>query len=94
MDSARPGPGIGDILDPAVHVLKTHDVVLAQVLAALHFDHHEIENARIFQAMHVAGGDVGGLVGPHEQLHVAVDHFSHAADNNPVLAAMVVHLQR
>lgn len=40
------------------------------------------------------GGDEGGFVGVEEKLALAVLHQRHAADHDPVLAAMVVHLQR
>ena len=49
--------------------------------------------AGVFQAVLVAGGDVGGFVGGDEDFLVTIDHACHAADDDPVFAAMVVHLQ-
>ena len=43
--------------------------------------------------MAVGGRDVGGLVGPHEDLFIAVGDLGHALDDDPVLVAVVVHLQ-
>ena len=35
-------------LDAPINILKSHDVIFAQILAALHFNHDQIHNTRIF----------------------------------------------
>lgn len=74
-------------------VREADDVVFAQVLAALDFDHHEVDDAGVVQAVLVPGRDVGGLVGVQHGFFVAVLHNGGAADHDPVFAAVVVHLQ-
>ena len=49
-------------LDPSIYIVKTNNIILTQVFAALHFDHDEINNAGIFQSVFVAGGYVSGFV--------------------------------
>ena len=85
----------GDVDLPlaAILVFESHDVILAEVVAGLDFDHHAVDNTGIGQAVLRAGGDVGGLVGAHEYLLLAIDHPGHAGNHDPVFAAMVVHLQ-
>src|SRR4051812_21363985 len=56
---------------PPVHVLEADDVVLAQVIAALHLDHHEVQHARVLEAVAVARRDVGRFVLAHEEALLA-----------------------
>lgn len=77
----------------AVLVVKPDDVVFAQILAALDFDHHEVNDAGVKKPVVVPGRDVGGLVGVQQGFLVTVLHDGSAADHDPVFAAVVVHLQ-
>ena len=77
----------------SIAILKANNVVLAEVLAALHLDHHQVDDPGVFKPMPVAGGNVGGLIGGDEEFVFAIDHLGHAADDDPVFAAMMVHLQ-
>ena len=38
-----------------VNILESNDIVLSQIFAALHLDHHQIHHARVFETMLVAG---------------------------------------
>lgn len=80
--------------DSTIFVIETDDVVFPEVFPALHFDHDEVDHALILQSVLVSGGDERGFIGADEYLAIAVDHGRHAADHHPVLAAMVMHLQR
>jgi hypothetical protein len=50
-------------VNPGVVVAEADNVVFAQVLAVLHLDNHQRDDARVLQAMLGARGHVGGLVG-------------------------------
>src|SRR5450830_210955 len=80
--------------NPSINVGETHDVVFAEVLAALYFDHHQVDHPRVDQPVLFARLDKGRLIGVEHELVVAVGDLRHAADHDPVFAAMVVHLQR
>jgi hypothetical protein len=43
--------------------VEADDFVLTQILAALHLDHDQLHQSGVFEAMRVACGDVGRLVG-------------------------------
>src|SRR5690606_36362249 len=45
----------------AIDILESHDIVFGQVRAALDFDEHQVDLARLFQAMLVAGRNEGGF---------------------------------
>ena len=76
-----------------VVVLKANDVVFTQVAAALDFDHDQCFYSFVFKAVFVARRDVGGLVAFQVELFVAIQDTCVTTDNDPVFAAMVVHLQ-
>src|SRR3990167_1967632 len=78
----------------AVDVVITHDVVFTQVLTALYLDHHQVDDAGVGQAVLVPGGNVGGLVHVEQDLAFAIGDHRCAADHYPMLAAVMVHLQR
>jgi len=56
--------------------LESNNVVLTQVFPALHFDHDQADDARIFQAVLVSGRDKGRFVGVDVQLPLAVHHLA------------------
>src|SRR5689334_1203202 len=76
-----------------VLVLQPNDVVLAEVVAGLDLDDDELLGRRILEAMLVARGNEGGLVGAHHELALAVHDLRRAGDHDPVLAAVMVELQ-
>src|SRR3954468_12296337 len=78
----------------AVVVLQAHDVVFTHVVAALHLDQDQLDLARVLQAVAVAGGDIRRLVGVDQALALVVGDLRGAFDDYPVLASMVMHLQR
>src|SRR5687768_15234820 len=75
-------------------IVEAQDVVLADVVAGLDLDHHAVDGAWIGQAVHRSGADVGGLVRTHEDLLLVAQHLGHSGNDDPMLAAMVMHLQR
>eukprot|EP01035_Chromulina_nebulosa_P005080 gene5080-6888_t len=63
------------------------------VAARLHLDHLEHHLAGVVQAMHLADGDVGGLV-LRQQVHLlSARDLGRALDDDPVFGAVVVLLQ-
>ena len=81
-------------LRSAVSVLEADDVVLAEIGARLHLDEVERDLAGIFEAVARAERNVGRLVLVQDQLLIALGHLGGAGDDDPVLGAMVMHLQR
>src|ERR1700755_1546636 len=59
----RPSPYYELWLNPAVIVLQADDVVLAQVVARLHFDEVQYLGSGILQAMHGAQWNICRLIG-------------------------------
>src|SRR4051812_26267876 len=77
----------------AVDVFEADDVVLAQVGAGLDFDDLERDLAGILEAVLGADRDIGGFVLGEEKGLLAASHPRGAAYDDPVLGAVVVHLQ-
>src|SRR3569833_3314642 len=77
----------------AIRILEADDVVLAEVGAGLHLDDLERQLARIREAVRLAERDVGALVLGQDHLAVAAGDLRGALHDDPVLGAMVVHLQ-
>src|SRR5207342_3902917 len=77
----------------SVHVLEADDVVLAQIAARLHLDQFQRHHARILEAVLHAQRDVGALVLREDDRLVATRDAAGATDHDPVLGAVVVHLQ-
>ena len=80
------------MIDTAVIILETNDIVLAEIVATLHFNHHQVYDSRVHQAVLMASTNKGGLIGVQHQLLLVVDDLCHPADDNPVLASVVMHL--
>src|SRR4051812_25439303 len=77
----------------AIGVLEADDVVLAEVGAGLHLDDLERQLARVREAVRLAERDVGALVLGQDRLAIAAGDFRGALDDDPVLGAVMVHLQ-
>lgn len=77
----------------AVGVIEASDVVLAEIGAGLHLDDFQGNLAGIFQAVPRADGNEGGLVLGDQESLVSPRHARRAAHDDPVLRAMMVHLQ-
>src|SRR5512142_1106384 len=86
---SRAGPSAA----AAVVVLEAHDVVFAKVRARLHLDDLQRHLARVGEAVRFAERDVGALVLAEQELFLTACHFCRAAHDDPVLGAVVVHLQ-
>ena len=80
-------------VDAGVVVAEADDIIFAQVLAVLHLNNHQRDDARVLQAMLGARGHVGGLVGRNELFFVSAGDLGGAGNDNPVFASMVVLLQ-
>jgi hypothetical protein len=92
-EAGAAGDEDGHVGCPSVGVFEAHDVVFAQVAARLHLDDLQRHLARVGQAVHLAQRDVGALVLGQQDDLVAVGDLGRAADHDPVLGAVVVHLQ-
>ena len=55
-------------LDTTVNILEANDVILTQVLAALNFNHHQIDDTGIFKAMLMACRNVRRFIGRNKQI--------------------------
>ena len=64
------------LIDATVVVFETNDVVLAQIVTALHFDQHQINHTRVFQAVFVTCANEGRFIGMEHQLFLIVDDNS------------------
>ncbi len=80
--------------DAAVDIVEPDDVVLTDIVAALHFDQAQRGTAGIFQAVFGTQWNVGRLIRRQQHNSLIDRYFGGSADNHPVLASMMVHLQR
>src|SRR5690606_37646149 len=80
--------------DPAVDVFQTLDVVLAQIATGLHLDQLQRNLAGVAQAMNRRHRDEGRLILREQEGLLVTGDLGGAGHHNPVLGAMVVHLQR
>jgi hypothetical protein len=78
----------------SVGVFESNDVILAEVAARLHLDDFERDLSGVLQAVFDAERDVGRLVLAEQDDLLAARHPGRAAHHDPVLGAMMVHLQR
>src|SRR5437660_187100 len=78
----------------SIAILEAHDVVLAEVFAALHFDEYQVFAPGVFKTVLGTRRDISRFVRRHFELGFAVDDLGRAADHDPMFATMVVHLQR
>src|SRR5689334_5882087 len=76
-----------------VPIFESNDIVFAYIAAALHFDHHQIELARILEAMLMTRRNEGRFVGSNQRLLLAVGHERGARHDHPMFAPVIVHLQ-
>src|SRR5689334_13439927 len=72
--------------NPSVLVVEAHDVVLAEIIAALHLDQHEGVGAGIFEAMHRLDGNVRRLIRFELEYVIAASDARAAVDDDPMLA--------
>ena len=81
-------------LSTPVRIFKAHDIILAEVSAGLYLNDFQRHFAGILQPMARAQRYVGRLVFRQQQRFVATRYARRALDHDPVLSAMVMHLQR
>lgn len=77
-----------------IDVIDANDIVLGEVAAGLHLDQFEIDLARIGQPVFGADRQINRLVLVHKMACAVERHFRGPADNDPVLGAMIMLLQR
>src|SRR5438128_682510 len=77
-----------------IDVVVADDIVLAEIVAELYFDDLDFIRSEILQAVLVALRDVDGLGARQGEYFVANRHSCGAVDDRPMLAAMLVTLQR
>ncbi|MNJ50530.1 hypothetical protein D3C77_458050 [compost metagenome] len=81
------------VFDSAILITEAYDVVLTKVIATLHFNQDKVDHARIHQSMFVTCPDERGLIGVEHKLFGIINNYRRTTNNNPVLAAVVMHLQ-
>src|SRR5690606_19450891 len=77
-----------------VGVVEADDIIFAEIGATLNLNDFQVHLAGVFQAMGGAQRDKGGLVFSQQQGFFATGDLGGAAHHDPVLGAVVVHLQR
>src|ERR1700719_2634296 len=78
----------------AVAVLEAHDVVFTQIRARLHLNDVQQDLAGILDAVFDAEWNVGRLILFEEKYLIATRDARGPGDDDPVLGAMMVQLQR
>jgi len=73
-------------------IFEAHDVVFAEVVAALDFDEDESITAGILDAVRGTEGDVNRLAERDDDLSSVECHFGRAANDHPMLGAARVLL--
>src|SRR5690606_39840290 len=76
-----------------VHILESHDVVFTQVAARLYLDQLQWNLAGVLQSVLAAQGDICALVLTQHENPVITGNAGSAAHYDPVLGAVVMHLQ-
>src|SRR5580693_6613647 len=77
---------------PSEVVLESHDVVLAEVGAVLHFDEDDRHRAVVLAPVRLPNGDVDARAGTEVVLDAVEDDGRLAAHDEPVLGALGVEL--
>lgn len=77
---------------PPEVILQTHDVVFAEVFAALHFDEDQQLVARILHVMRRTDGDVDGLARLYFDIAIIRRDLRSSLDNDPMLGALRMFL--
>src|SRR5215813_10755025 len=76
-----------------IFVFEPHDIILAQIIAALHFDDAQRLRAGVLDAVARLDRNVRRLVRSHVEHVVAARDACLALHDNPMLAALVMELQ-
>lgn len=82
-----------DLVGAGVVVLEPNNVIFTEVFTVLNFDQNQRDHAGVFQAVGGALGHVGRLVAAEDDRRIAAFDFGRTRDHDPVLAAVVVHLE-
>src|SRR5688572_14163036 len=93
-DGSRDGNHVLGANVPSVRILEADDIVLAEVGARLHFNQLERHLAGILEPVARAEWNVGRLVFGKQERFLAARDLGSAYHDDPVLGAMVMHLQR
>src|SRR5579883_2676798 len=81
-------------LAAAVAVFEAYDIVLAEIAARLDLDQVHRDLAGVFEPMQGSKRNIGRLVFGQHHLLVAATDLGGALDDDPMLGAVMVHLQR
>ena len=79
---------------PPIHIFNPHDVVFARVGSKLHFDQNERNFSGIGAAMNFALLNEDVIAFMQLARRVALCYVRGAGNNDPMLGAMVMFLQR
>ncbi len=80
------------LLSSSEVVAQTHDVVFAEVAAALNFDEDELLVAGILDAVSRAERNINCLARRHNVIMTVERHFADARNHHPMLRALAVLL--
>jgi hypothetical protein len=81
------------LVGAGIIVLEPDNIIFAKVFAVLDFDQNQGNHAGVLQAVRGALGHVGRLVAAEDDRRIAAFDFGGTRDHDPVLAAVVVHLE-
>jgi hypothetical protein len=73
---------------PTVIILKTNDVVFAEIISSLHFYENEIRVAGVLNSMSGGDRDVDRLAGLHENLFAITSDLCGSFNYEPVFRAL------
>lgn len=73
-------------------VLKTHDVVFAKIVSALHFDEDQVLRARVFDAMSGADGNIDRFAMTDRDVAAVERYLCCTGNNVPMFRALRVFL--
>ena len=74
--------------------LIPHDIILADIRAVLYLDDLERDASGVFELVLCRLGDEDGLALVEHRFLLAARDLGRAAQDNPMLRAVIVHLQR
>jgi hypothetical protein len=84
---------VAELLNPPVRVFEADDIVFAQLRPGLHLNQLQRDCSRVPKAVNHAERDVSGLILAEKKRIFPSCHAPPAADDDPVLGVMMIHLQ-
>ena len=81
-------------LHPPEIIIKPYNIIFTDIVPDLHLDQLKRDKPGILQPVHGANRDERALPFTEEEFFAVNSHLRRPGDDDPVLAAVVVHLER